>query len=168
MFILNFAVSKYFGNISKSRVDSSVLHYDTSFNSNYVLIASFVMNIFVFINICIAPWVIDIGLSKIVEILIGVFGILTNILLYWSLRVLGENYQPYALAVKPTHVEKSGPYRFLRHPIYVCNRIQFGIMALLIPSILSLVLFFVLNFLYMLTIRDEDLCNSIIITEGDK
>jgi protein-S-isoprenylcysteine O-methyltransferase Ste14 len=49
------------------------------------------------------------------------FSVLSIFLFVWSMRALRGNYSPCFRSYVPESLVDEGPYRFLRHPIYVAN-----------------------------------------------
>jgi len=41
-----------------------------------------------------------------------------SILYWWALKHLGQNYSPCYDSHKPKELVRTGPYRFIRHPMY--------------------------------------------------
>lgn len=160
MFLLNFIITWYFGKRSKTKRRSNSTTYKTIFSPAFTSLASLLISVLLVINVALTPWNPGSDLSFVAKILIGTFGVLTNVFLFWTLSVLGENFHPLSLAIVPTHIERTGPYRFLKHPIYTCNSIQFGVMVILIPSAMSVALLSAIVFLYVVAIKDEERCNE--------
>lgn len=159
VFIVNFMLTAYFGKRTRDRAGRREI-YRTSFNRNRAAIIALILNIALLLNIVFAPFRLHFSLPVPIILFVGLIGIASNVLLALALKELGANYQPYAQARKPAYVVTTGPYRLFRHPIYVTNRTQFGAMLFLIPSVVSVALFIVLNVQYYRTSRDEERCND--------
>ena len=69
---------------------------------------------------------------------------------------LGPNYSPCYDAYLPNNVTRDGIYRFSRHPLYVGNSIVFFGAVLVSGSLLVLVLFSLIIWLYCKTIVLEE------------
>lgn len=52
----------------------------------------------------------------------------------WAMASLGGAYSPCYDSSVPDAVVKTGPYRFVRHPIYLCNGLQLGGVAVAVGS----------------------------------
>ena len=49
----------------------------------------------------------------------GVFGVLSGLLFVWTLRTLGQNLTDTVVTRKQHTLVTTGPYRFVRHPMYL-------------------------------------------------
>lgn len=56
------------------------------------------------------PWLRWIGLAS---------GVLSSLLMYWTLSNLGKNLTDTVVTRSNAHLVTTGPYRFVRHPFYV-------------------------------------------------
>lgn len=79
--------------------------------------------------------------------------------LCWGLRVLGSSYLSYgvvwALDAQTNALLVDGPYRYLRHPLYLGNcALAFGVGALATPYGLSIIVLGTLVFVTMLTYEE--------------
>lgn len=76
-------------------------------------------------------------------------------LLHWSLQSLGPNFAPCDRGILPRELVRSGPYRWLPHPIYTANLLL--VVALAVASFGPLILAAgaALAFFYAFAIRDE-------------
>jgi protein-S-isoprenylcysteine O-methyltransferase Ste14 len=76
-------------------------------------------------------------------------------LLHWSLRSLGPNFAPCDRGILPRKLVRSGPYRWLPHPIYAANLLL--VVALAVASFGPLIVAagVALAVFYAFAIRDE-------------
>lgn len=77
-------------------------------------------------------------------------------LLHWSLKALGPNFAPCDRGILPRERVRTGPYRWLTHPIYGANLLLVGAVALgsFGPAIVGVGA--ALAFFYAFAIRDEE------------
>lgn len=64
---------------------------------------------------------------------------------YWAIVSLGEYWNTRVVVVPGTHLVRSGPYRFLRHPNYLVIVLEFLLLPLLMRAPVTLVLFSLAN-----------------------
>jgi protein-S-isoprenylcysteine O-methyltransferase Ste14 len=69
---------------------------------------------------------------------------LSMALYFWSLRHLGDNYSPCYDSYLPTGLVMSGPYKYIRHPMYLA-KIFVGVGTVIVSGSL----WFVLPTLYL-------------------
>lgn len=76
-------------------------------------------------------------------------------LLLWSLRTLGPNFAPCDRGILPREMVRSGPYRWLPHPIYTANLLL--VVAVAVASLGPLIVAagVALACFYLFAIRDE-------------
>ena len=80
--------------------------------SNLVTLASFWIN-----SQALLPFCENHGLR-----LAGMVVLIVATLLYFnSMKHLGENYSPCFDSHRPIHLVKQGPYKYVRHPVYMAN-----------------------------------------------
>jgi len=85
--------------------------------------------------------------------LVGVSGL---VLLFLSLEALGENYAPCDQGVLPRSRVRHGPYRTLKHPMYVANILQLVGAAIVSFGALIVVLILVYSCFVALIAREEN------------
>ena len=77
-----------------------------------------------------------------------VMGITANLLAYWIFKNLDKNVTPTVVTREEAQLVKSGPYRWVRHPLYTMGTIAYLGFALLAENwfiaVLSLLVFWVL------------------------
>lgn len=64
---------------------------------------------------------------------------------YWAIASLGEYWNTRVVVVPGTHLVRTGPYRFLRHPNYLVIVLEFLLLPLLMRAPVTLVLFSLAN-----------------------
>ena len=64
---------------------------------------------------------------------------------YWAIASLGEYWTTRVVVVPGTHLVRTGPYRLLRHPIYLVIVMEFLLLPLLMRAPATLVLFSLAN-----------------------
>ena len=64
---------------------------------------------------------------------------------YWAIASLGEYWNTRVVIVPGTHLVRTGPYRFLRHPTYLVIVLEFLLFPLLMRAHVTLVLFSLAN-----------------------
>jgi methyltransferase len=64
---------------------------------------------------------------------------------YWAIASLGEFWNTRIVVVPGTHLTRTGPYRFLRHPNYLAIVLEFLLLPLLMRAPVTLVLFSLAN-----------------------
>ena len=64
---------------------------------------------------------------------------------YWAIASLGEFWNTRVVVVPGTHLVRTGPYRFLRHPNYLVIVLEFLLLPLLMRAPVTLVLFSLAN-----------------------
>jgi len=64
---------------------------------------------------------------------------------YWAIASLGEYWTTRVVVVPGTHLVRTGPYRLLRHPIYLVIVMEFLLLPLLMRAPVTLVLFSLAN-----------------------
>lgn len=108
-------------------------------------------------HIFIQPLLIDNLEYHMVQIIIGsIIGVSGILLLYSSIKALGENYMPCYDGVLPEKRVIEGPYKFLKHPIYISNLLQFIAVIIIMPGPIIFILFALILWIYYYTIRDEN------------
>jgi methyltransferase len=70
---------------------------------------------------------------------------LVTALRYWAIASLGEYWSTRVVVVPGAQVICGGPYRFLRHPIYLVLVLEFLLLPLLLRAPVTLVLFSLAN-----------------------
>jgi protein-S-isoprenylcysteine O-methyltransferase Ste14 len=55
----------------------------------------------------------------------------------WCYRAMGDAWRMGVNRTEETQLVMSGPYQFVRHPIYLCQVVMIAAMAILLPSVLS-------------------------------
>ena len=76
-------------------------------------------------------------------------------LLHWSLQSLGPNFAPCDRGIRPRELIRSGPYRWLPHPIYTANLLLVAAVAIASFGPLIVAVGVVLALCYAFAIRDE-------------
>ena len=64
---------------------------------------------------------------------------------YWAIASLGKFWNTRVVVVPGTHLVRTGPYRFLRHPNYLVIVLEFLLLPLLMRAPVTLVLFSLAN-----------------------
>ncbi len=77
-------------------------------------------------------------------------------LFVWAMWTLDAQYTPANLAKLPGRVVATGPYRFVRHPIYTANLLLLVALAMVSGSCWLLVNLAILVLYYVPTIRQEE------------
>jgi methyltransferase len=80
--------------------------------------------------------------------LLGVFFLL-QVVRYWCMISLGENWNTRIMLVPGGAMKKSGPYRFLAHPNYLVVTLEFLLLPLLLQAPVTLAVFFPANLLVL-------------------
>ena len=70
---------------------------------------------------------------------------IVTVLRYWTIASLGEYWNTHVVVVPGTHMVRTGPYRFLRHPNYLVIVLEFLLLPLLMRAPVTLVLFSLAN-----------------------
>jgi len=78
---------------------------------------------------------------------------LAQILRFWVMSVMGERFTARILVKRGERLVTSGPYRFLRHPIYVVLELEFISLALLVGAYWTALIFGLANAFVLLLIR---------------
>ncbi len=108
-------------------------------------------------HIFLQPLVFDPSKITVTLLAIGaIFGVIGSLLLVTSLHYLGRNFMPCFSGVLPEERVKSGPYRYISHPIYAANVLQLISLSLMIPGPLVYLVFGLMLWIYYFTIRDEN------------
>jgi protein-S-isoprenylcysteine O-methyltransferase Ste14 len=85
---------------------------------------------------------------------VGAFGVA---FLLWALRTLGKNWAPSLSGVRrDTNLVTGGPYRVVRHPIYLGAFVFLVALALLSANLLIIMLTLVLSFLLYVQLPEEE------------
>jgi len=83
--------------------------------------------------------------------------LLVQPLRYWAVFSLGENWNTKILVVPGAELVRRGPYRYLRHPIYVVVVVEIFTLPLIFGAWITALLFSVLNaILLSVRIREEN------------
>jgi methyltransferase len=64
---------------------------------------------------------------------------------YWAIASLGKFWNTRVVVVPGTHLVRTGPYRFLRHPNYLVIVLEFLLLPLLMRAPVTLALFSLAN-----------------------
>lgn len=83
-------------------------------------------------------------------------GVLTVLLLFWTLRTLGKNLTDTVVTRKQHTLVTSGPYRWVRHPFYVCAALITVVTSLVSANVFVLVPGGVILLLLALRTRVEE------------
>lgn len=86
----------------------------------------------------------------------GTVAVCGLVLLDRSLLALGANFAPCDRGTLPRELAHSGPYRLLKHPIYLANLLIFGGMAVQSCSWLIATSWVILALIYFFSARDEN------------
>lgn len=92
------------------------------------------------------PW--NIPLDTFTFLLLAVFVLLQG-LRYWCIASLGEFWNTRIVVVPGATVQRSGPYRYLRHPNYLVVTLEFLVLPLLLRAPWTLAVFFPANLLVL-------------------
>jgi methyltransferase len=85
------------------------------------------------------------------------FFLLAQLLRYWVIFTLGENWNTRVLVVPGTKLVRRGPYRYLNHPNYVVVAIEIATFPLIFGAWVTALVFSVLNAaLLYVRIREEN------------
>ena len=85
------------------------------------------------------------------------FFLLAQLLRYWVIFTLGENWNTRVLVVPGTKLVRRGPYRYLNHPNYVVVAIEIATFPLIFGAWVTALAFSVLNAaLLYVRIREEN------------
>lgn len=91
------------------------------------------------------------------RLLIGIsVNILGLILLWLSLEALGENYAPCNKGALPRERVTTGPYRYVRHPIYLANFLQIAGIAAITGSLFILAILAIFVWSVCHAVQDEE------------
>ncbi|MDP8947698.1 MAG: hypothetical protein M3N09_06310 [Actinomycetota bacterium] len=71
--------------------------------------------------------------------------LLAQLLRYWALHSLGENWNTRILIVPGTTLVRRGPYRYLRHPNYVAVAVEIATFPLIFGAWVTALVFSALN-----------------------
>lgn len=83
--------------------------------------------------------------------------LLAQLLRYWVIFTLGENWNTRVLVVPGTKLVRRGPYRYLNHPNYVVVAIEIATFPLIFGAWVTALVFSVLNAaLLYVRIREEN------------
>ena len=86
---------------------------------------------------------------------------------YWAIASLGEYWNTRVVVVPGTHLVRTGPYRFLRHPNYLVIVLEFLVLPLLMRAPVTLVLFSLANLAALRQrIRIEETALAEIVASG--
>lgn len=80
--------------------------------------------------------------------LLAVF-LLLQLIRYWCIISLGENWNTRIVLVPGGSVKRSGPYRLLAHPNYLVVSLEFLLLPLLLQAPVTLAVFFPANLLIL-------------------
>jgi methyltransferase len=84
------------------------------------------------------------------------FFLLAQLLRYWVIFTLGENWNTRVLVVPRTKLVRRGPYRYLNHPNYVVVAVEIATFPLIFGAWVTALVFSVLNAaLLYVRIREE-------------
>jgi methyltransferase len=85
------------------------------------------------------------------------FFLLAQLLRYWVIFTLGENWNTRVLVVPRTKLVRRGPYRYLNHPNYVVVAVEIATFPLIFGAWVTALVFSVLNAaLLYVRIREEN------------
>lgn len=85
-----------------------------------------------------------------------VLGILGDLFAYWVFRNLGDNVTPTVVTRKSAQLVTSGPYRWVRHPLYLMGLIGYAGFALLAENwFIMLMAVLVFGVLIIRTAKEE-------------
>lgn len=85
------------------------------------------------------------------------FFLLAQLLRYWVIFTLGENWNTRVLVVPGTKLVRRGPYRYLNHPNYVVVAVEIATFPLIFGAWVTALVFSVLNAaLLYVRIREEN------------
>ena len=85
-----------------------------------------------------------------------VTGLLSSLLMYWTLSSLGKNLTDTVVVRKAATLVTHGPYRWVRHPFYVTTGlVMFSVTLLTANWLIGLASLFVLSMLIYRTSREE-------------
>jgi len=102
------------------------------------------------------PWLLELydhPLPLIAGLLIAGGGL---VLFAWAMRNLGSQYSPAHQSLLPLKVVVTGPYRYLRHPVYTANVLILSGMLIVSGSLWLLLNLLVLLTYYALVISREE------------
>lgn len=101
-------------------------------------------------------WLFKFHDNTVFKLLGFVLFLLGSCLYKWALNHLGKNYSPCYDSHRPVVLVKSGPYSYMRHPMYIA-KILIGIATLIVSgSLLFVPLFVYLCFSDYQAIQNED------------
>jgi len=92
------------------------------------------------------PWRFSQGYFS--SALLAVF-VLLQLVRYWCIFSLGENWNTRIMLVPGGSVKRRGPYRFLAHPNYLVVTLEFLLLPLLLQAPVTLAVFFPANLLIL-------------------
>lgn len=139
------------------RHKDDVVRYDLSWPTRIFKQLNYMFYLLTAVNIFLQPGPMIGGPPGVARLAAGAAMACVSIaLLYSGSRALGENYKPCYSGIMPAARVRSGPYRYMNHPLYVANMLLFAGMTVLIPSALSVFLLLALAWVYYFTIRDEN------------
>ncbi len=78
------------------------------------------------------------------------------VLLHTSLKILGENFAPCDLGIKPSVIIDHGPYSWCRHPIYLSNLLHVVAQGMIVNGPIAWCVFITLLVFYGFIVRDEE------------
>jgi len=81
------------------------------------------------------------------------FFAVVQILRFWAMSVMGERFTARILVKPGEQLVSRGPYRFLRHPIYVVLELEFISLGLLVGAYWTALIFGSANALVLLLLR---------------
>jgi methyltransferase len=85
------------------------------------------------------------------------FFLLAQLLRYWVIFTLGENWNTRVLVVPGTKLVRSGPYRYLSHPNYAVVAVEIATFPLIFGAWVTALVFSILNAaLLYVRIREEN------------
>ncbi|MBU0993135.1 MAG: hypothetical protein KJ737_11635 [Proteobacteria bacterium] len=97
------------------------------------------------------------GTPSIPQFLTGaIMGMAGVWVLYASLKTLGVNFSPCNKGYLPEERVKTGPYRYMDHPIYYANMMQMAGVLVAVPGILMMGIFSVFVIFIYFAIKDEE------------
>ena len=146
----------YWRHQRRFRVDSARATYPISALTKLFRPVMTLLHVSVIVDIPLAVFGWRIAPSAPRFVLAMCLGAAALALLGWSLATLGEHFAPCYDARLPTAIVRTGPYRYVGHPIYLSNIALLGAFLLAIPNLPLLALIAVTSIFYAASIRDEN------------
>jgi protein-S-isoprenylcysteine O-methyltransferase Ste14 len=79
-----------------------------------------------------------------------------TVLIVWSYRVLGKSHSPWTVPLKGASLVTCGPYRIVRHPVYLGYMVAGFGLEMAFPTVIGLVVAMVGFIYYDLRTREEE------------